>query len=164
MSIKDRLWQNIDELLLFCYPLHVIIETITRVAAHNLTHRTHHQSLHNGLSLFIVNTEYHKAARVTFREITRPNDMVSEENFQSCTFSINGYSQHNTVCKHSFNATLKFLHHNRDIMFFKDITHDSHKFSKIVPKFWIRMKRVDTSHMCPADTNNVALKTVLENL
>ena len=33
--------------------------------------------------------------------------------------------------------------------------HDSHKITKIVTKFWILIKSTDSSHRCPADTNNI---------
>ena len=38
-----------------------------------------------------------------------------------------------------------------DIIF--DIISVMHKYSKIVIKFWIRIKRTDRLHRCPADTN-----------
>ena len=34
----------------------------------------------------------------------------------------------------------------------------SQKFSKIVTKFWIRIKRTDRSHVCPANTNEWTLQ------
>ena len=35
--------------------------------------------------------------------------------------------------------------------------HDSHKFSKMFTKFWIRIKRKDESHRCTVDTNNCCI-------
>ena len=38
---------------------------------------------------------------------------------------------------------------------FCDIFSVAHKFSKIVTKFWIHIKRTDISHRCPADANEL---------
>ena len=36
---------------------------------------------------------------------------------------------------------------------------DVTELTKIVTNFWIRMKRTDRSHRCPADTNKLFVKT-----
>ena len=37
---------------------------------------------------------------------------------------------------------------------------DLHKFTKIVTKFWIRIKRMDRSHKCAAETNQACNRLV----
>ena len=60
---------------------------------------------------------------------------------------LNRYSENNRVCKHSF-YVMSFLW--RLLMTLRD----SHKITKIFTKFWIRIKRTDISHKCPADTSD----------
>ena len=65
---------------------------------------------------------------------------------------LNGYSENNSVCLHiqSFYVTSFLWRYLLD----SQMLHNLHKFSKIVTKFWIRIKWSDASHRCPVYTNN----------
>ena len=101
-----------------------------------------------------------KAVPVLIKEIAPSQQAQHGHNVGwTSTWSRNGYSENNGIYKHRVSMwhhfVTSFLWHSNSYVIIT-MLRDLHKITKSVTKFWIRIKRMNGSHMCPADSNKDA--------